>query len=233
MHKYKYIAVDPTILRLLAFIDLLSKEYEFLDIDKIHNPSLRKDFNYYKRLYDCIVDDKIRIIILEHVYQVSKHSETLMDFIKTYCYCSNFNSNNYKTKLDKISQLEEKYFEGYTIRGEYHPAPLNLSNQIETKQERTKKYARMMAQATLEGCIFLTTNQDLVCDKTNTSHNTNLAARVFQINLLNGYYCTMTNGQVLAPHPVLLRDFGPMTKHPERFVTPDLSRGIFKADLIL
>ena len=233
MHKYKYISVDPSILRLLAFLDLLCKEHEYIDIDKIQNSRLRTDFNYYKRLYDCIVSDKIRIVLLQHAFDVSKHSETLMSFIKKYCYCSDFNSNNYKKKMEKIAKLECEYFKGYTIRDEYHNAPLSLSNKTEKQQETTKKYAKLMAQSTVEGCIFLTTYQSLVSDINIASYNNNLATSVFDINMLNGYCSKMSNGQVLAPHPVLLRDFGPITKHPERFVTPDMSSGIYKADLVL
>lgn len=233
MHRLKYISVDPTILRLLAYIDLLSKEYEFIDIDKIKNTRLRKDFNYYKRLYDRIVEDKIRIVILEHVYQVSKHSETLMNFIKQYCFCSDFNSTNYKNKANKICKLEIKYFDGYYLRDEYHPAPLSLLNQNEKQQETTKKYAKMMAQSTVEGCIFVTNYDKLIQNKNDSSYNNYHAIDIFNINMLNGYYNNMSNGQLLAPHPVLLRNFGPMTKHPENFVTPDLARGIYPANTVL
>lgn len=233
MHKYKYLAVDPNVLRMLAFVHILTKENEYIDIDKIKNDQLRKDFNYYKRLYDCVVQDKIRIVLLEHVYSVSKHSESLMKFIRLYCYCSDFNSNNYKEKTNKFLDLSKAYCREYVLRDEIHPAPINLNGLNEKRQDIEQKFAVMMAQATIEGCMFLTTHENLVRDIRKKSFDRSHATGIFNINMINGYYDTMFNGKVLSPHPILLRDIGPMTKNPDMFVTPNLSKGITLADNVL
>ena len=233
MHRYKYLAVDPNVLRILAFVDLLAQEHEYIDVDKIKNDQLRKDFNYYKRLYDCIVTDHIRIVLLEHVYRVSKHSETLMNFIKKYCYCSNYNSKNYEEKTNKMLELSKAYCCEYVLRDEIHPAPINLNGLSTHQKEYQMKNALMMAQATIEGCMFLTTHENLIINKRSSQNNRENAVGIFNINMLNGYYDTMFNGKMLSPHPILLRDIGPMTKDPNTFVTPNLSKGILPADLIL
>ena len=100
-NKHFYLAIDSDILRTLAYLDMLKKEYGVVDRSKIRDYGLRENLNYYIRLYNCVKYDEIRLLIVDAVYQESKHSEHLINFIKEYCYFPNINAVNYQEKAEK------------------------------------------------------------------------------------------------------------------------------------
>jgi len=232
--KYKYLAVDDTTMRFLAFIDWLVEKYGYIDIDKIHSPvysQLKRDFNYYKTLYDYMKSGKIRIVCLEYVFKEWQIFESLKDFIKENCYFSNFNSANYKRKSNQINELIDSYFSEYVIRGERNKAPLNLSNMTESEKNNAIKYATLMAQATVEGCLLLTTYPKMVLGKVESSHEKCASDAFIEVNIVNGYYNELPNGKIVTPRPVLYYKIIPILNNPEHIITPELSAGITKGGM--
>ena len=99
--KPKYLAIDSDILRTLTLLDILHKQHGFVKIELIEDHLLAKDFNFFQRLYSCAENDSIRLVIVDAVYQESKHSDSLKNFIKEYCYFPNVNAANYQEKAEK------------------------------------------------------------------------------------------------------------------------------------
>ena len=60
-----YLAIDSDVLRTLTLLDILKKEHGYVDIDKIKDSSLKKDFNYFNRLYNALNHDEIRPLIVD------------------------------------------------------------------------------------------------------------------------------------------------------------------------
>ena len=115
-----YIAIDSDILRSLTLLDILKKKYGKIEVEKIKDANLKRDFNYFIRLYNCVVHDEIRLLIVDAVYQESKHSPSLVEFMKEYCYFPNVNAANYQEKAEEARKLAYSYTEPYEYNGEQH-----------------------------------------------------------------------------------------------------------------
>ena len=60
--------------------------------------------------------DKIRVLILNNVYQENKHSQYIMNFIIDNCYVDNIDMQNYKQISSKVERLAYKYCKDYNMK---------------------------------------------------------------------------------------------------------------------
>ena len=74
----KYIAIDSDVLRDLTLLDLVHQTHKTIDKDKIPSSTLKRDLNYFERLYQCVIQDKIRLLIVDAVYQEANTRPTLL-----------------------------------------------------------------------------------------------------------------------------------------------------------
>ena len=219
----KYIAIDSDILRELAFFDILKKEYEHVDIEQIPpNRSLKRDFNYFIRLYNCILYEDIKIVIVDAVYQESKHSPHLVNFIKEHCYFPNINTANYQEKAEKARQLANAYCSEYTYKGATKPAPMKSVFVAAINQYVPTNDCFIMAQATIEGLPLLTGNgQDFIFNVKNENRNEHDRVKgITRINIINGYSKTNSKGFEVTSAPILIFDLVPILKNARNFQTP-------------
>lgn len=236
----KYIAIDSDILRELSFLRMLKKEFGHnINPDKLPlNSALKKDFNYFILLLNCIEHDEIRLVV-DAVYQESKHSESLMNFIKKYCYFPNINAANYQEKSQQARALAKSYCSEYVFNGEKKPAPMKSVFIADINTYAPSNDCYIMAQATIEGLPLLTGNgQDFVFNKKNPNNtqrknNHDRVKGIIQVNILNGYYTIQENEKKIASAPMLLYELAPLLRDVEEFNTPEQSDDFVEASDIL
>ena len=112
-----YVAIDSDILRFLSYFDYLKNKHGFVDRSQVNAENLLKDFNYYLRLFNHVLDGDIRLFIVDAVYQESKHAGNLLNFMNKYCYFPDVNSKDYQKKVEKARVLAHAYCQPYTING--------------------------------------------------------------------------------------------------------------------
>ncbi len=233
----KYIAVDSDVLRELSFLYILRKEFGHnIDPDKLPlNSSLKKDFNYYNRFFNCVEHNEIRIVILDAVYQESKHSSSLINFIKELCYFPNINAANYQEKAEKARHLARAYCSEYTYEDEVKPAPMKSVFIADINKYVPSNDCYIMAQATIEGLPLLTGNgKDFIFNKRNSNKEDHDRIRgITQINVLNGYYSINSKGFKVTSAPILMYDLGPILKNARRLNTPEQTDDFVEASTIL
>lgn len=213
-------AIDSDILRSLAFIDLLMEENPKLTKEdlKLENKQdqLYKYFGYYKRFLKSIKEDKLRIVIVDAIFQESKHSESLVKFIKKYAYFPDINIVNYQTKADQARKLAYSYCQPYEYNNRTYPAPMKFVFIADISQRIPTNDAYAMAQASIEGLSFVTANgQDFIFNvkQSNKHHNKYTNSRSIGIinkNISHGYCSTNEDGIITAPKPMHIKTFGAM-----------------------
>ena len=118
MTKSNYFAIDSDILRSLAFIDILFTNDPNCDLRTANDPLVKKWSGYLKKLYLKIKSNEVHPVIVEAVYLESKHSKSLLDFMRKYCYFPNVNAINYPQKREKAKRLANAYCMPYKFEGE-------------------------------------------------------------------------------------------------------------------
>ena len=237
MSSYKYLAVDSTTMDILYHLHYLRQKYgNNIEINKISNSyeQIKRDFNFYQMLYEQIfTTKKIRIVALEVVYKDFQRFPLIVDFIEKYCYSPNFNSDNYKNRAKKITELANAYFNNYTMNGKVNKAPLDVLTMTESQQYTAAKYATLMAQATDAGVHLLTTYTGLIYDKSTQPYTRRAKRAIFDINTIHGYSYKLPFGQIITSEPYLIGDIGVIINTEQRLFTPELSKGISKCELSL
>ena len=237
----KYIAIDSDILRELSFLRMLRKEYGHnINPEKLPlNSALKKDFNYFILLLNCIEHDEIRIVIVDAVYQESKHSPSLIDFIKKYCYFPNITAVNYQEKAEKARALASAYCSEYVYKGEKKPAPMKSVFIADINKYAPSNDCYIMAQATVEGLPLLTGNgKDFVFNNRNPNNsqrknNHDRVKGIVQVNILNKYFTMQENDKKIASAPMLLYELAPILRQVNEFRTPEQSNDFIEAMDIL
>ena len=237
----KYIAIDSDILRELSFLKMLKKEYgHSINPDKLPlNSALKKDFNYFVLLLNCIEHDEIRLVIVDAVYQESKHSDSLINFIKDYCYFPNINAANYQEKAEQSRILAKAYCSEYTYCDEEKQAPMKSVFIADINKYAPSNDCYIMAQATIEGLPLLTGNgKDFVFNNRNPNNsqrknNHDRVKGIIQVNISNGYFTIQENGKKISSAPMLLYELAPILRHIDSFKTPEQSDDFIIAGSIL
>ena len=232
--------IDSDVLRCLTFVNLLRKHFG----DNVSREQIRKqdhvlysNFKYYSHFLDLIKADKIRVVIGDAIFQESKHSKSLVDFMKEYAYFPDVNMVNYQSKSDEARQLAYAYCQPYTINNKEYTPPMKFVFIADINQRVPTNDAYAMAQATVEGRCFITGNgQDFIFNKRNNSdkyHNSRVKG-ITNINLSKGYYTETNTGSYMTPKPIHIHVFGAMIKNDgEDIVLPAQSGKIIKANLII
>ena len=230
-----YLALDSDVLRTLTLLYILKKEHGYIDIEKIKDNSLKKNFNYFNRLFTAIQHDEIRPLIVDAVYQESKHSPSLIEFMKTHCYFPNINAVNYQEKAEKARKLASEYVKPYTYKNEQFDAPMKAMFVADVNKYVPTNDCYIMAQATVEHCSLLTGNgKDFIFNQRDEDKsNHNRVRGIAQINILNGYFSEETPGHFVTSKPVMINTLAAILKYDETFETIEQTNNYIKADTIL
>lgn len=239
--KPLYLALDSDILRTITFLEVLKTEHGFIDINKIHNKVLKDDFNYFIKLLNAINQNEIRPLIVDAVYQESKHSDSLIAFMKKYCYFPNVNAVNYQEKAEKARKLANAYTKPYTYIDRYDgkekqaQAPMKSVFIADINKYVPTNDCYIMAQATIENCPLLTGNgKDFIFNQRNEDKYAHERVKgIIDINILNGYYKTNNIGNKITTKPVMINTIASILKYENCFESIEQSNDYIKADTIL
>lgn len=233
--KAVYLAIDSDILRTLTLLDILKTEYGFVDIDKIKDSTLKRDFNYFTRLYNAITHNEIKPLIVDAVYQESKHSNSLIEFMKKYCYFPNVNAVNYQEKAEKARNLANAYTKSFTYNGENREPPMKAVFVADINKYVPTNDCYIMAQSTIEHCSLLTGNgKDFIFNEKNEDRYAHDRVKgITQVNILNGYFDEDTPGHYITPKPIMINTIAAILKYENEFVTISQNEDKVKADLVL
>lgn len=217
---HKYIAIDSDILRSLAFLDIIKQDNEHIDFTTMKDNNLKNYGGYLNRLLNLTKEDKIRLLIVDAVYQENKHSDSLLEFIKKYCYVPQINMINYIEKAAKVRELAYSYCEEYSYRGKIYDAPMKKVFVAELGKAIPTNDCFIMAQATVENCALITANgKDFIFDvhkKRTSSFGENTDSRtvgIIQKNIQYGYGEQNAEGKIVVPRPYHIKLFGAILKN--------------------
>lgn len=236
-NKFIEIDIDSDILRCLTFLDILQDEHGFVEREKVKNKDhlLYNNFGYFCNTLKLIKLDQLHIGINDTVFQESKHSKSLVNFMKKYAYFPNINAINHQQYSDEAERLAYAYCSPYKIESKKYKAPMKSKYSSSAKKYTPVNDAFGMAYATIEGRCFLTANgKDLIFDEKNINPNHDRSRGVVAINILNGYYKTQPDGSFIVPKPIHLHDFGAIIKNDiNNLVVSSSFRKMIRADQIL
>ena len=213
-NKPYYIAVDSDIIRALAFADILINSDHYVDFRKVSDPHIRNYSGYLKKMLRYMHEDKLRIVILNSVYQENKHSPALVNFIIENCYVPSITFENYNKVAQTVQKLAKKYCEPYFDKksGTYLEPPMIASFDANVQAVAPTNDSYHMAEATLAGVSFVTINgKHFVFNEKEEDKTHNLRSKgIQQINLNEGYYQECEDGRIIVPKPFRFSVFGPL-----------------------
>lgn len=208
-----YFAIDSDILRELTFIDIIKKSNKTLEEITTTDPLLEKYGGYLQRLYFKMKTGEINLVIVDAVYQESKHSKSLVDFIKEYCYFPDINAINYQEKAEEARKLANAYCKPFIYNEVEEQAPMKFVFIADINKSVPTNDCYIMAQATIEGISLITANgKDFIFNKRNASIEHDRSRGITIINEMNGYYDVNSKGKHIAPKPFHIYTLGPMIK---------------------
>lgn len=215
--KKLYVAIDSDILRSIAYLKNLKETYGVVNRDKIRDPQLQNDLSYYARVLQFVKEDKVRLLIVDAVYQESKHSVALVDFMKNYCYFPNVFADNYQEKAEKARALAHAYCSEYKNGGETYRAPMRSVFIAEVNRHVPTNDAYIMAQATVENCSLVTGNKkDFIFNDRQNQENHERRIGICNVNVAMGYY-EEKNGKPITPRPITLGYLAGGLKRDDKF----------------
>lgn len=187
MEKSLYVAIDSNVLWNLATLDK-EKKVERYEI--------------YKNILDNVKNGTIKLLITKSVYAEAKRSSDYDRFIKKYCYFPKRSLNDVSEIKENENKLAWLYCASYMKEGERKKAPMKLVYSSEVGEFVPSNDAHIMAEATVEGCYFITENKkDFIFDFRNPNMNRDRAIGIATINFQNGFY-TSEEGNTIIPKPI-------------------------------
>ena len=213
-NKPYYIAVDSDVLRALAFADILLKNKT--DFRTVKNSAIRNYGGYLRKLLGYMHEDKLRIIILNNVYQENKHSQSLVYFIVENCHVANITFDNYEKISDEVKRMAKRYCSPYTDlkTGRVVEAPMQMVYDAYLRANKPTNDAMNMAEASVIGVPFVTLNaKDYVFNPHSNKEVNERAIGILQINIQEGYYFEDDYGRYVAPKPFSLATFGALLQN--------------------
>ena len=219
-----YFAIDSDILRRLTHIDIILESEQFYDIKNSNDPLLKKYGGYLQRLYHKMKNDEIRLVIVDAVYQESKHSESLVNFMKNYCYFPKINAVNYQEKATEARNLAYAYCAPYTMGEKQFPAPMKMIFHTDENKHAPSNDCYIMAQASIEGISLITANgKDFIFDDKSNSENHYRTNGIININISKGYYSTAQSNRLLVSRPFHIRTIGPLLTKDKNVIIETIS----------
>ena len=212
-----YVAIDSDILRHLAYLELRMQDHEEITPEDFNDNLLVRDFNFYKRILEYAKRDEVRLLIVDAVFQESRHSNTLVQFMKEYCYFPNINAVNFQEKANKASVLAHAYCSEYLFEGQVFDPPMKSVFVADIHKVVPTNDAYIMAQATVEQCCLLTGNKrDFIFDEKQGEDNNARVIGIRRINKEHGYYEENEYGIGVA-QPITINKLAGSLKRDERF----------------
>ena len=210
-NKSVYLAIDSDILRKLTFIDLVLNSGEFYNFEQSEDPILKKWSGYFLRLYYRMKSDEIRLVIVDGVFQESQHSESLVAFMKNYCYFPKINAVNYHKKAIEARNLAYAYCQEYTVDDKTFPPPMKFHYNPEINAYSPTTDCYIMAQASIEGIGLVTANgKDFIFNERSKNENNARTIGIMTINEKMGYSSKNLDSKYKNPRPYHIRTIGPM-----------------------
>lgn len=233
-NKHIYFSIDSDVLRALTFLDIILKEDPKADLRKVKDPVVKNNGGYLRKLLELAKQDIVRLLIVNTVYQESKHSENLVNFMKEYCYFPNINFANFDEKSEKIERLVDKYCMDYTVGDITYDAPFMKTYNASLKRKVAPNDAYIVAESTVENACLITNNsKHIIYNERNDNDSNSRVKGIVRINIAKGYYQTAEDGvSIITPRPYSLHVIGPMLKSIENFSSVKTNDKI-KADTIL
>ncbi len=229
--------IDSDVLRSITFLDILINIHgvENIDVSKVKDALLCKHFKSLLSFYKAIKADKIRIVIEEAIYQENKHLPSVLSFIKNNAYFPDVNIVNYQERIIQSRKLAHAYCAEYTYQGEKFPAPMQETYNAEMNTLQPPTDAHIMGQATVGGrCLVTANSQHFIYNKKTSNFSNDRSKGIVQINILNGYYSTDEQGNMLVPKPISISNLGNIIKNGvDNLFVVESNEKIVKADLIL
>ena len=207
-----YFAIDSDILRTLTYIDITLQNNPDYELRNSPDPLLKKWSGYFLRLYKKMLNDELKLVIVDAVFQESQHSTSLLTFMKKYCYFPKINAVNYQRKSDEARRLANAYCEPYEVGDREYSAPMKKVFNAESGTFSPTNDCYIMAQATIEGISLITANgKDFIFDERIGKENHDRAKGIMNINIAKGYYAPKQGG-FSTSRPFHIQTIGPMLK---------------------
>lgn len=198
---YIYVAFDSDVLRELVYLYILQGKERNL-VANLDGVISDKEFvvrhkEHLQQTLQLIRTGVIRPVIVNTIYQESKHSKSLMEFVERYFYAPEESLVNSAEYGEQVKQLANLYCEPYTDwNGNLIPAPLKkvYNSYVGKKIPTNDVFA--VAEAVCARVNFVTFNaKDLVFDRKHGEGNWDRSDGVTQISKLNGYYELCEDGR--------------------------------------
>ncbi len=216
-NKKLYVAIDSDILRNLAYLDRLKERYGVVSKSRVNDPQVLYDLNYYARILQSVQNDEVRLLIVDAVFQESKHSDCLVKFMKKYCYFPNVNAVDYQEKAQQARALAHAYCSEYEFEGKKRRAPMKSVFIADINRQVPTNDAYIMAQATVENCSLVTGNKkDFIFNNRQNQENNERQLGICTINVAMGYY-EKKDDKFVTPRPITLGCLAGGLKRDQRF----------------
>ncbi len=207
-----YFAIDSDVLRTLTFVETILNNNPEIELRISPDPLLKKWSGYFHRLYKKMLNDEIRLVIVDAVFQESQHSLSLLTFMKKHCYFPKINAVNYQRKASEARRLANSYCEPFEIGDREYSAPMKKVFNAESGKSSPTNDCYIMAQATIEGVPLITANgKDFIFDEKAGTENHTRAKGIMSINIAKGYY-NAKQGKFNTSRPFHINTIGPMLK---------------------
>lgn len=207
-NKPVYFAFDSDVIRTLAYIDLVKSKNKNIDLANSEDRLLCKYGEIFLKIHEFMRKDKIRVLILNNVYQENKHSQYIMNFIIDNCYVDNIDMQNYKQISSKVERLAYKYCKDYIDRdGSIKKAPMQAVFNALKRASIPSNDAFNMAESTLVGVNFVTANSKDYIFYKDPSYGDVRANGIREINRQEGY-SYLSGTKIYSPKPISISQFG-------------------------
>lgn len=195
-----YVALDSDIVRHLTAIEPYVKCKDIpLTSEAPRNRAISKYGTALCKLFNKAQADDLRLLVTQTVYHETKHIPQVKNFIETYCYfpsSENLEDENY---INNIRTLAYSYCGFGTNPQEKRKYPFNARYVAEFNRYCPCNDSYVMAEATIEGAILLTANQnDFIYIASPDKKNRRIANEIIYINRQLGY--NDENG--FTPYPI-------------------------------
>lgn len=211
-NKPLYLAVDSDILRALALNAELIENGQTFDPERCKDGVLKRSHEYIGLIFNAIINDSLRLVVTDTIFQENKHSPRICNFIKNYLYVPDYNLFNSAEKSLRAEDLAIAYCTDYDFNGEKVFAPMKVQYSAATKKYAPANDCYAMAEAAIERCSFVTNNgKDFVFVK-NDEENKIRMKGIARINIQFGYYEENAEGKLAVPRPISLSLLGSLLK---------------------
>ena len=206
--KPLYVAFDSSVIGDLATL------YR-ADNGQIQDPRLKKKLlddikskGYLTTILQAITSGYIRPVIVNTVFNEISLAEHTLPFIKKFGWFPKITEANRLEKRNRVKKLAAAYCTSFTKDGKTHTSPMKATYNAFADDYTPSNDAFAMAEATIEKCIFVTSNEQDFISYGRAGENNFRANKIIAINIQNGYYTDKPEENFqYAPKPVSVEAF--------------------------